>query len=502
MAPTRLTKQFLAELSQRVRALYLEDMIPWVVGYSGGKDSTATLQLIWLSIRELPPGQRQKPIYVISTDTLVEQPIVAAWVNRSLDLMKQAAVAEGLPIHPNRLTPAVKKTFWVNLIGKGYPAPRRNFRWCTDRLKIEPSNRFIMNVVDEHREAIVVLGTRKAESQQRAANMEEHARKRMRDSLSPNAALPGSLVYTPIEDWSNDEVWFYLMQVHNPWGISNKDLMAMYRGASSDNECPLVVDTSTPTCGNSRFGCWVCTVVSADKSMEAMIQNDWEKGWMTPLLEFRNRLAPLNENGVLDDWTRRDFRRMNGKILLQQKGRNKGRPVHGPYTKAWRERWLRELLEVELEIQRNGPGEMRDLRLITDAELREIRRIWVEEKHEFDDALPRIYQEVTGRPYQYMDDIKTGPFGPAEWRLLQEITEGDPVFFQLQASMLDVEQRSRGIIGRKGLLDELEDLLEQAWYSDEDEAVAELRKRKARRGEDAPDDVDEEFPAEEGLEIE
>ncbi|MBY6274388.1 MAG: DNA phosphorothioation system sulfurtransferase DndC, partial [Bacillaceae bacterium] len=320
----RLTKQYLADLTQRVVSLYLEDGIPWVVGYSGGKDSTATLQLVWYALRSIPPEQRTKPVHVISTDTLVEQPVVAAWVNESLKQMERAARQEGLPIYPHRLTPLVKNSFWVNLIGRGYPAPRRNFRWCTDRLKIEPSNRFIMSMVEQHREVIVVLGTRKAESQQRAANMEEHAKKRMREGLSPNAALPGSLVFTPIEDWSNDEVWYYLMQYPNPWGVSNKDLLAMYRGASADNECPLVVDISTPSCGNSRFGCWVCTVVSADKSMEAMIQNDWEKAWMTPLLEFRNFLAPLNPNsGVLDDWNRRDFRRMNGRVQFEVRGRHK-----------------------------------------------------------------------------------------------------------------------------------------------------------------------------------
>ena len=86
-------------------------------------------------------------------------------------------------------------------------------------------------------------------------------RKRLRDRLTPNAGLPGSLVYTPVESWTTDEVWMYLMQVKNPWGHSNRDLMTLYAGASADNECPLVVDTSTPTCGNSRFGCWVCTMV-------------------------------------------------------------------------------------------------------------------------------------------------------------------------------------------------------------------------------------------------
>lgn len=483
MARMRLTKQYLADLTQRVVSLYLEDGIPWVVGYSGGKDSTATLQLVWYALRSIPPEQRTKPVHVISTDTLVEQPVVAAWVNESLKQMERAARQEGLPIYPHRLTPLVKNSFWVNLIGRGYPAPRRNFRWCTDRLKIEPSNRFIMSMVEQHREVIVVLGTRKAESQQRAANMEEHAKKRMREGLSPNAALPGSLVFTPIEDWSNDEVWYYLMQYPNPWGVSNKDLLAMYRGASADNECPLVVDLSTPSCGNSRFGCWVCTVVSADKSMEAMIQNDWEKAWMTPLLEFRNFLAPLNPNsGVLDDWNRRDFRRMNGRVQFEVRGRHKGLPIHGPYTKQWRETFLRKLLEIQRDLQTHGPADLGEIRLISDDELREIRRIWVEEKHEIDDALPRIYEEVTGQPYPYLNDIKPGPFGRDEWNILAEIAREDQVFLQLQASLLDVEQRSRGLTRQKGLLDELEDLLRTALYSSEEEAIAHYKQMMERIG--------------------
>src|SRR5262245_28692632 len=78
-------------LCAEICELYCADKVPWIVGYSGGKDSTATLQLIWLAIRELPPDRRHKPIHVISTDTLVENPIVAAWVERSLHAMTDAA---------------------------------------------------------------------------------------------------------------------------------------------------------------------------------------------------------------------------------------------------------------------------------------------------------------------------------------------------------------------------------------------------------------------------
>ena len=191
---------------------------------------------------------------------------------------------------PHRLTPEIKDTFWVNLIGRGYPAPRHKFRWCTERLKIQPSNNFITNVVRTNGEAILVLGTRKAESSIRSHRMTEQEKTRLRDRLSPNASLPNCLIYSPVEDWSNDDVWLFLMQVRNPWGYNNKDLLTMYQGASPDGECPLVVDTSTPSCGDSRFGCWVCTLVEKDKSMSAMVQNDEEKEWMEPLLQLRNEL--------------------------------------------------------------------------------------------------------------------------------------------------------------------------------------------------------------------
>lgn len=214
-----------------VRELYLSDPRPWVVGYSGGKDSSATLQLVWMAVAELPVPQRSKPIHVITNDTLVEQPVVAAWVDASHAKMREAAEEQQMPVVPHKLTPETKNSFWVNLIGRGYPTPRKLFRWCTERLKIDPSNRFIRGVVRENGEAILVLGTRKAESQRRARTMAVHDRRRVRERLTPNASLPNSLVYTPIEDWSNDDVWLFLMQYKNPWGHTNKSLLGMYQGA-------------------------------------------------------------------------------------------------------------------------------------------------------------------------------------------------------------------------------------------------------------------------------
>jgi DNA sulfur modification protein DndC len=469
-------------LVAQTQQLYLADSVPWVIGYSGGKDSTAVLQIVWLALAALPEEQRAKPVHVISTDTLVENPVVAAWVTHSLDVMKEAAERQGVPISPHRLTPAVADTFWVNLIGRGYPAPRPKFRWCTERLKIKPSNAFIRDMVRSHGEAILVLGTRKAESSGRSHRMTELESRRVRDLLSPNESLPNCLVYSPIENWSNDDVWTFLMQRGNPWGYSNKELLTMYQGASPDGECPLVVDASTPSCGDSRFGCWTCTLVDQDKSMAAMIQNDEEKEWMLPLLELRNELD------VADDRHLRDFRRMNGEVQLFH-----DRPIPGPYTQQARERWLRMLLEAQAWIRENGPAYVRNLELITLAELQEIRRLWVVEKHEFEDHLPRIYQGTLGEPYPGRPLDEHLPLGPEMVEALHELAGGDRLHFELVRELLDIEQRHRAQARRAGLFDSLEKALRRGFYDDEADATARAHQRRRalnRTPEDAEGEPD------------
>ena len=453
---------------EQTQQLYLADSVPWVVGYSGGKDSTAVLQLVWMALARLPKEKRTKSVHVISTDTLVENPVVAAWVTHSLEVLADGAATQDLPISPHRLTPAVTDTFWVNLIGRGYPAPRPKFRWCTERLKIKPSNSFIRGMVRSHGEAILVLGTRKAESSGRSHRMTTLEAKRSRDLLSPNESLPNCLVYSPIENWSNDDVWTFLMHTKNPWGYSNKDLLGMYQGASTDGECPLVVDSSTPSCGDSRFGCWTCTLVEKDKSMSAMIQNDEEKEWMLPLLELRNQLD------VADDRHLRDFRRMNGSVQIFH-----GKPIPGPYTQESREGWLRQLLEAQTWIRANGPKNVRSLELITLAELEEIRRVWVVEKHEFEDNLPKIYRQATEEPYPGRTLDEHLPLGADAVEVLQEVIGDDRLHFELVRELLDIEQRHRSRARRAGLFDSLEKALRRGFYVDEADATERALERKA-----------------------
>lgn len=472
-------KTVLKIAEEEIQALYLSDDTPWVIGYSGGKDSTAILQLCWNAIARLPEDKRGKPIHVISTDTLVENPIVALWVNRSLDVMADAAEDQCVPIRPHRLTPKTADTFWVNLIGRGYPAPRLKFRWCTERLKIHPSNDFIRRVVQDSGEAILVLGTRKAESSKRAATMARHGKKAVRDRLTPNSSMQNCLVYTPIEDWTNDDVWMYLMQVKNPWGYNNKDLLSMYRGATADGECPLVVDTNTPSCGNSRFGCWVCTLVDEDKSMGAMIQNDFEKEWMLPLLEIRNELDFRSEQARERDNRNRDFRRMTGKVQYFEDKEGRGRLIKGPYTQEARAYWLRRVLEAQTQVRENGPEEVQDWDLITLDELEEIRRIWVSEKHEAEDLLPKIYEDATGLEYTGPTAADDPVLNPESLGILAEIAGDDHLHYELTRNLLDIERRYRNHAKRRGLFRDLQAAIERCFYDSEDDALEKARKKAA-----------------------
>lgn len=459
-----ISREKIEGLIVTIQNLYLSDNIPWLIGYSGGKDSTAAVQLVWMAIERLPENERQKPIYIMNTDTLVESPVVSKWVEKSLECMKAAADAKGLLFKPVRLIPQYDNTFWVNLLGRGYPFPRKKYRWCTDRLKIRPVNDFIKNKIAEHGEVILVLGTRKKESSRRNRTMTDLEKKRVRELLSPNPTLANELVFSPMEDWENDDVWAFLMQYKNPWGYSNTELMTMYRGATADNECPLMVDQSMPSCGKSRFGCWVCTMVEKDKSMEAMISNDREKEWMAALLDFRNEFG--DENG---DRERRSFRRMKGNLQG-----NYGKLFHGPYIKEIREQWLERLLLMQKDINENGPQEFRDLELIRLPELQAIRRIWVNEKHEFEDSLPRIYEKAMGKSFEDPEWIHNENFGRDEWGILRKVCHdmypNEELVFEMMYTLIDIENKALDVSQKKGILDDINDTLKKTFYKDEEDA--------------------------------
>ena len=145
---------------------------PWIIGFSGGKDSTVLLTLVWFALQKIrnefnPPFQLKRPVYVVCNDTMVENPIIENYVDDVLSKISEAARDQNLPIIVQKTTPQLDETFWINVIGKGYPVPNNAFRWCTDKLKIRPTSNFLLEQIDKKGEAIVLLGTRYDESQNR-----------------------------------------------------------------------------------------------------------------------------------------------------------------------------------------------------------------------------------------------------------------------------------------------------------------------------------------------
>lgn len=454
-------------IHEDVRDIYQSDSRPWVVGYSGGKDSTTALQLIWTAISALPVEKRTKPVYVISSDTLVETPVVSRYIDVSLERIARAALEQGMPIITHKVVPEVDKSFWVNLIGRGYPAPSRRFRWCTERLKIEPANDFIRSRVAEFGEVVMVLGVRSQESATRAQVMSLHRIQGSR--LSRHSSLLNAFVYAPISDFSTDDVWTYLLQNQSPWGNDNRDLVAMYRNASS-GECPLVVDTSTPSCGNSRFGCWVCTVVERDKAMEAMIDSGEE--WLTPLLEFRDKLSDTQDPKRKLDF--RDHRRRTGKVSFIGES---DRVMPGPYTMDFCRELLRGLLETQIQVAKEAPAGETPI-LIHEAELHEIRRLWRTERGDWADSVPRILRETLGKDREFVEPLWVSEdavaFTAEDGELLNTICMENDVPTELVMRLLDIERASHGLKRRHAVHTRIEEAFKLEWR-DLDVLVAERR---------------------------
>ena len=452
----------LGDLLTELRDLYLEDQRPWVIGFSGGKDSTAILQLVYTMLLSLSERERNKPIFVVSSDTQVETPVVIDLLHTTLAELNRAAKRASIPLEAHQVYPRQDQTFWVNLLGKGYPAPTKTFRWCTERMKINPINEFVLNTVAEHGEVIIVLGARSAESASRAQVIAKH---RIDGSqLSRHTSLPNAYVYTPIQDWTADEVWEYLMSAPRPWGGDNRALLNLYKGSNA-GECPIVIDTSTPSCGNSRFGCWTCTVVTSDKAMESLV--DQGEDWMRPLLNFRNMLAETSRPERKTEF--RNHRRRTGKVSfargeLQEddEASRVRKHVPGPYWMRYRKKWLQELLEM----QRNLQAVEHDIELVSTRELHEIRREWLNDPNEPDwaDELPHIYRQVFARDLEWVQH-DAGAFGNDDAKLLQQLETKYEVPETLVRKLLDLETSMDGLAQRRGMGDRIHGILTQEWES-------------------------------------
>ena len=330
---------------------------PWIIGFSGGKDSTLVAHLVFEALLQVAPSQRVRQVHIVSNDTLVESPLVMAHLYKVQEQISQAAVALNLPVTVATTQPIPHQSFWVLLIGKGYPTPNQTMRWCTDRLKIQPTSSYILDKVSAYGAAILILGVRKDESNSRKRNIDKH--QNIADSnLTPHSTLPGAFVYRPIVDLSTDDVWELLAEHTPAWGGSHRDLIQLYRDAGG-GECPVIMSKDdAPGCGtnSSRFGCWTCTVVEKDKSLQGFVDSGMHE--YSKLIGFRDWLKSIRHNPEY-----RQVERRNGKLQFDANGNH----IPGPFTVEARQMILQRLLDTQTEY-----GEQ----LISPEEIELIRREW------------------------------------------------------------------------------------------------------------------------------
>lgn len=407
---------------------------PWIIGFSGGKDSTVLLTLVWLALNEMRKNniELKRQVYVVCNDTLVENPVIEEYVNNVLQTIQKAAKAQLLPITVKTTTPQIEDTFWCCVIGKGYPVPNNSFRFCTEKMKIKPTSTFITEQVAADGEAIILIGTRLSESQQRAKSIMKHNIKGRR--LSKHPLNPNTYTYAPIKDLMLEEVWYIINAIPSPWGADNKVIFQIYMDASADDyECPTVVtDETHKSCGQSRFGCWTCTVVKEDKSMTALIKNGID--WMQPLLDFRNRLV---ENRNVSKY-RRPTRR-NGQAAVDETGHNLGN-----YTMEYRIQLLSELLTIQKETQHSRSS----IDLITSQELIAIQIIWYRDGN-FSTTVNDIYNGVYGY------DLPNDNIGLQE-RLLLEKSCSNHAHYSLIQELLALQKNKTLLMKKYGLQNDIE----------------------------------------------
>lgn len=353
---------------------------PWIVGFSGGKDSTLLLQLVIEAVLGTAPEDRKRRVHVVTNDTLVESPIVAAYVDRILERLGRSLTALGIPVTIARTTPELDDTFWVNLLGRGYPAPNRHFRWCTARMKIRPTMKHLLETVSGTGEAILLVGSRRAESSNRAQMV---AKYEQGGKFSPHSDVKQCLVFKPIVELSDDDVWMALGQCRPPWGGTHHEVITLYRNAGG-GECPFVTSgDDSASCGSSsiRFGCWTCTVVEKDRSMEGLI--GFGLDGLVPLYEFRARLKVVSATPE-----------------YRSKVRRNGQDGLGPLTIDARRMLVDELLATQAEA---------GLPLISEAELTRIRDVWRED-------------ELTGsmRAFRALSSVISEPDAMSDFEVIPE----------------------------------------------------------------------------------
>lgn len=365
---------------QNIKKQFLADDRIWVVTFSGGKDSTLVLQLTMEVLIELKQeGIAAKKVYIISSDTNVEMPIMEAYHFKKMQQLRDFVEKENLNVEVKLVTPNVEDDFFVCMLGRGYPSPNLNFRWCTERIKIKGTTLFLQSVIDKYSSIVMLLGVRLDESIARATSINK--REENDRDLIIHEQLPNAYTYSPIKHVPVSELWDYLSSNEALWG-THSDMMALYDKGSGEADCNIMLHPNSESCGKTRFGCWVCTVVEKDSSMENAIKNG--ETWQQPFLDFRNKIYVYR----YDHTKRRD----NNK---------RGMDIAGAFYLEIRKELLRDLFEIEKSVSDRLFDVLGRRTLLTDEQILEINKEHRKDGDFCNDAL-KIANEY-GRSFEIIE---------------------------------------------------------------------------------------------------
>ena len=444
--------QAFEDIIREIMVVYKHDEKPWLIGYSGGKDSTLLVALVYEAMKRLRDAgaEPSKRVYIITSDTMVENPIVRNYMHSSSNSINEAARRDRLNILATVIYPEEDQTFWSRVIGLGYPTPEPpGFRWCTERLKINPMNTYVNERIKESGEIIILLGVRKGESLTRQKTIT--AREIEGKLLNMHNDIPNAYVYNPITEIPNDLVWEFLLKGNckSPWGTDMKYLFNLYQGENLGEEKSVLGEVDRdkiPVTGNSRFGCWCCTMVKEDKSLQNFINKSVgeEKRILTLLRDFRNKLL-----GMREDSTLRDSKRRNGTVYRKADGTF----GLGPFTLEARRMILEGLLDLE-----NKTG----LELITIGELKVIDRMWDEEGDLSCRKLVDTYYKVKGMKLPW-DDYKTPRFDPEAISAIEEVADKYDIPVELITKLIVSVDENKHITRNNKMQKAFDQIINQNW---------------------------------------
>ena len=438
--------QCFEDIINEMTFVYRHDNRPWLIGYSGGKDSSLLVSLVIETILRLPKQERTKKIFIVSSDTGVENPVVKKYMHSSSAKINEFSKKINANIRADIIHPEVAESFWSLVIGLGYPTPEPpGFRWCTERLKIHPMNKYTNEIINEYGEIVLLLGVRKAESlsRKRSISSREIAGK----LLTPHNDIAKAYVYNPLTEIPNELVWEYLLQGNgmSNWGVDMKYLFNLYQGEDLGEEQSVVgqIDKDKiPVTGNSRFGCWCCTIVKVDKSLQKFIDNGSKE--LEPLKDFRDWLVSIRQNPEF-----RDNKRRNGKVYQKANGEY----GFGPFKLAARQ----EILKRLLVLQRDTGFE-----LITIEELKTIDTIWDLEGDLTRRKLVDIYYDVFKKRLPW-DEYKEPLYDVSIIADIRRAAEEAEIPFELITKLMVMINSNKCVAKSSKLKKDFDKLMNQEW---------------------------------------